>query len=102
MPDFTRSWPVGLCLLLTTAACESRPAGAAAPARAAEVGVITLRAEPVTLTTELPGRTSAYRVAEVRARVNGIVQKRLFEEGSEVQEGARLFLIDPAPYQAAS
>ncbi len=56
----------------------------------------------VTLTRELPGRTSAYRVAEVRARVNGIVLKRLFTEGSDVREGQRLFLIDPAPYQAAA
>ena len=55
----------------------------------------------MTLTRELPGRTSAFRVAEVRARVNGIVQKRLFTEGSDVKEGQPLFLIDPAPYQAA-
>jgi membrane fusion protein, multidrug efflux system len=87
--------PVGL------AACESKPAVASAPTRPVEVGVVTLRVAPVTLTTELPGRTSAYRMAEVRARVNGIVQKRLFTEGSDVKEGARLFLIDAAPYQAA-
>ncbi|HMJ11128.1 MAG TPA: efflux RND transporter periplasmic adaptor subunit, partial [Polyangiaceae bacterium] len=74
---------------------------ASAPAPPVEVGVVTLKAEPVTLTTELPGRTSAYRVAEVRARVNGIVQKRLFTEGSDVKAGERLFLIDPAPYQAS-
>jgi membrane fusion protein (multidrug efflux system) len=55
----------------------------------------------VTLTRELPGRTSAFRVAEVRARVNGIVQKRLFAEGSDVKEGQKLFAIDPAPYEAA-
>ncbi len=55
----------------------------------------------MTLTRELPGRTSAYRVAEVRARVNGIVLKRYFSEGSDVKEGQRLFQIDPAPYQAA-
>lgn len=52
------------------------------------------------MTKELPGRTSAYLVAEVRARVSGIVLKRLFEEGSEVKEGQPLYLIDPAPYQA--
>jgi membrane fusion protein (multidrug efflux system) len=63
--------------------------------------VVTLEATPVTLTRELPGRTSAFRVAEVRARVNGIVLKRLFTEGSDVKEGQRLFLIDPAPYRAA-
>jgi membrane fusion protein (multidrug efflux system) len=86
---------------LATSGCESKRAVASAPARPVEVGVVTLKTEPVTLTTELPGRTSAYRVAEVRARVNGIVQKRLFTEGSDVKEGARLFLIDPAPYQAS-
>ena len=91
----------GLLALPAVFACESKRAVASAPARPVEVGVVTLKAEPVTLTTELPGRTSAYRVAEVRARVNGIVQKRLFTEGSDVKEGARLFLIDPAPYQAS-
>jgi membrane fusion protein (multidrug efflux system) len=66
-----------------------------------EVGVVTITPAPVALTRELPGRTSAYRVAEVRARVNGIVQKRLFVEGSDVKEGQPLFRIDPAPYEAA-
>ncbi len=65
-----------------------------------EVGVVTVAPRPYTLTRELPGRTSAYRIAEVRARVSGIVLKRLFEEGSEVTEGQPLYTIDPAPYQA--
>jgi membrane fusion protein (multidrug efflux system) len=65
------------------------------------VGVVTISPAPLTLTRELPGRTSAFRVAEVRARVNGIVQKRLFTEGSDVKEGQKLFVIDPAPYEAA-
>lgn len=89
--------PAALALL---AACNRKPAAQAPPAPA-EVGVVTLAPTAVTLTRELPGRTSAYRVAEVRARVNGIVLKRLFAEGSDVKEGQRLFLIDPAPYQAA-
>jgi membrane fusion protein (multidrug efflux system) len=55
----------------------------------------------VTLTRELPGRVAAHRIAEVRARVSGIVLKRLFVEGSDVREGQLLFRIDPAPYQAA-
>ena len=80
--------------------CAKKPAPPAAPA-AVEVGVVTVTASPVTLTRELPGRTSAFRVAEVRARVNGIVQKRLFEEGSDVKAGQPLYEIDPAPYQAA-
>ena len=77
----------------------------AAPPPAAQgpvqVGVVTVAVQPVTLTRELPGRTSALRVAEVRARVNGIVQKRLFTEGTDVKQGQVLFVIDPAPYQAA-
>ncbi|HEU0033886.1 MAG TPA: efflux RND transporter periplasmic adaptor subunit [Kofleriaceae bacterium] len=86
------------------AACgkdEAPAASATAPAQPVQVGVVTIQAKPITLTKELPGRTSAFRVAEVRARVNGIVQKRLFTEGSDVKEGQVLFAIDPAPYQAA-
>src|SRR5574343_548669 len=55
----------------------------------------------VALQVELPGRVEALRTAQVRARVNGVVQKRLFTEGSLVKEGQPLFQIDPAPYQAA-
>lgn len=77
------------------AAAES---GAKAPAL--PVDVMLVKTEPVTLYRELPGRTSAYRVAQVRARVDGIVEERLFEEGSDVAAGDVLFKIDPAPYQA--
>jgi membrane fusion protein, multidrug efflux system len=87
---------LGLALV---AGCAKTPA-AAPPAGPVEVGVVTLSPTPVMLTKELPGRTSAFRVAEVRARVNGIVLKRLFTEGAEVKEGQPLFRIDPAPYQA--
>jgi membrane fusion protein (multidrug efflux system) len=73
------------------------PGGAPPPA---EVSVVMLKEEPVTLTTELPGRTSAFRVAEVRPQVNGILQKRLFVEGADVQEGQQLYQIDASPYQA--
>jgi membrane fusion protein (multidrug efflux system) len=84
------------------AGCGPRQAaGPGGPGGPLEVGVITVAAAPVTLKQELPGRVSARRVAEVRARVNGIVEKRLFEEGSEVKEGQVLYEIDPAPYQAA-
>jgi membrane fusion protein (multidrug efflux system) len=89
--------PVLLAAL--AAACGKPPA--TAPGAPVEVGVITLTPTPVTLTRELPGRTSAFRVAEVRARVNGIVLRRLFVEGSDVVEGQRLFLVDPAPFEAA-
>ena len=84
---------------LAATGCSSKaPPPAAKPV---EVGVVTVTPSSITLTKELPGRTSAFRVAEVRARVNGIVLKRLFTEGADVTEGQRLFLIDPAPYQAA-
>ena len=66
-----------------------------------EVSAITVAAQPTRLTIELPGRTAAYRVAEVRPQVSGIVQKRLFTEGSEVKAGELLYQIDPATYQAA-
>ena len=65
-----------------------------------EVGVYTLQAQPLTLTTKLPGRTASYRVAEVRPQVNGIVQKRLFTEGTEVEKGQQLYQIDARTYQA--
>lgn len=94
---------LGLGLGLGLGACKSdapaaKAAGAGAPP---QVGVITLEPRAVTLSRELPGRTSAFRIAEVRARANGIIQRRLFTEGSDVAEGAPLFKIDPAPYQAA-
>ncbi|WP_307729294.1 efflux RND transporter periplasmic adaptor subunit [Massilia agrisoli] len=66
-----------------------------------EVGVIVTKFQPVALQTELPGRVEPVRVAQVRARVNGVVLKREFTEGSEVKAGQVLFRIDPAPYQAA-
>jgi membrane fusion protein (multidrug efflux system) len=73
------------------------PGGAGGPI---EVGVLNIVPASVTLTQDLPGRISAFRMAEVRARVNGIVLKRLFTEGGEVKEGQVLYEIDPAPYQA--
>lgn len=66
-----------------------------------EVGVVTVKTEPLQITTELPGRTSAYRIAEVRPQVSGIILKRNFTEGSDVEAGVSLYQIDPATYQAA-
>jgi membrane fusion protein (multidrug efflux system) len=66
-----------------------------------EVVAVTVQPQQVVLTTELPGRTSAYLVAEIRPQVNGIIQKRLFTEGSDVKAGEVLYQIDPAPFQAA-
>lgn len=66
-----------------------------------EVGIVTLQAQSVTFYQDMPGRTSAYRVAEIRPQVSGIITRRLFTEGSDVAEGEQLYQIDPAPYQAA-
>lgn len=67
----------------------------------AEVAVITATPETVSVSRELPGRTSAYRVAQIRPQVSGIIIDRMFTEGSNVKEGQQLYQIDPAPYQAA-
>ncbi|AWK43460.1 efflux RND transporter periplasmic adaptor subunit [Photorhabdus laumondii subsp. laumondii] len=69
--------------------------------QAPEVGIVTLKTEPLMVTTELPGRTSAFRIAEVRPQVSGIILKRNYKEGSDVKAGASLYQIDPATYQAA-
>jgi membrane fusion protein (multidrug efflux system) len=66
-----------------------------------EVSTITISPRSITLTTELPGRTSAYRTAEIRPQVSGLIQKRLFTEGADVQTGQALYQIDPASFQAA-
>lgn len=71
------------------------------PSTPPEVGIIVVQPQRVTLTSELPGRTSAYLIAEVRPQVGGIVQKRLFTEGSDVKASEILYQIDPATYQAA-
>jgi membrane fusion protein (multidrug efflux system) len=73
----------------------------AQPAAVVEVGVVTVHPERVVLTTELPGRTAAYLIADVRPQVNGLIQERRFVEGSTVQAGSLLYQIDPAPYAAA-
>ena len=78
------------------------PAGGGAPSQPpAQVSVVTLVQQPVTLTTELPGRTAPYRIAEVRPQVNGVIQKRMFIEGNDVQADQQLYQIDAAPYQAS-
>ena len=94
---------VALSLL---AACGQKPAEGAGPGGGApppaEVGVVTVAPRAVGLATELPGRLEASRVAQVRARAAGILQKRLFTEGNDVKAGQPLFLIDSAPYQATA
>lgn len=70
------------------------------PRQTPQVGVVTLESQPYVLTHELPGRTAAYRIAEVRPQVDGIIQKRLFTEGGEVKAGQQLYQIDAAVYEA--
>ena len=65
------------------------------------VGVVTIEPQPVTITTELPGRTAPFEIADVRPQVGGIIQARLFTEGSIVRAGQVLYQIEPAPFQAA-
>ena len=95
---------------LALAACGKTPAPGAAPAGAAgggqqmppaEVGVVSAKSEAVPLTRDLVGRLSATRTADVRARVAGVLVKRVYTEGSDVKEGQLLFQIDPKPLQAA-
>ncbi|AHC45827.1 MexX/AxyX family multidrug efflux RND transporter periplasmic adaptor subunit [Achromobacter xylosoxidans] len=87
-------------VLLLVSACSKKEAPETAKAPA-EIGVIVAKATPTSVASELPGRLEPYREAEVRARVAGIVTRRLYEEGQEVARGAPLFQIDPAPLQAA-
>src|SRR5215216_4557890 len=102
---------VAAVVVLALAACSKGDApagpggaggggGGARPAP--EVGVVVATPTDVGLVTELPGRLEASRVAQVRARASGILQKRLFREGSDVKEGQPLFTIDSAPYAAAA
>lgn len=84
-------------LTLALAGCSETAPPAPPPP---EVRIITIRAQPITHTVELPGRVQAVRTAEVRARVDGIVQRRLYDEGSDVGAGAALFSIDPRELRA--
>jgi membrane fusion protein (multidrug efflux system) len=86
--------------LIGLAACSHKKPPPPPPPPAL-VKVVTLRAQTVSLTTVLPGRTVAYRVAEIRPQVSGVIQKRMFIEGSDVKIGQQLYQIDPALYQAA-
>ena len=112
--NFTRSrWqPLLLALALSGAlvACSDKAAapgagGSGKPGggggEPVKVGVITLQTQAQTLSSTLPGRTSAFMSAEIRPQINGIVQKRLFTEGALVKAGQALYQIDPAPYEVA-
>lgn len=89
-----------LPLVLLTSCAEPGAAASKSAPGPVEVGVITVEPTAVTLTTELPGRVAARRVAEVRARVDGIVEARSFTEGSDVEQDQELYQIEAAPYLA--
>src|SRR5512143_3592868 len=86
---------------LVVSGCGKKSSTGAPQGGPPEVGIVVIQPQRVALTTELPGRTSAYLIAEVRPQVGGIIQKRLFTEGSDVKADEVLYQIDPAPYQAA-
>lgn len=90
-----------LLIAAVTALTSCSRTQAPAPAAVPEVVTITVTQRPVLLTTELPGRTAPYRIAEIRPQVNGLILKRLFTEGADVKAGQELYQIDPAPFQAA-
>lgn len=91
---------ITLLVAISLAGCDKGEQGwGEAPPR--EVDVLSIKTEPFTVVAELPGRIEPVRVAEVRARVAGIVLKRTFEEGADVKAGDLLFQIDPAPFKAA-
>ena len=96
--------PLAVVLMLSGSlaltGCDDKPAQQGAQ-QMPEVGIVTLKSAPLQITTELPGRTNAYRVAEVRPQVSGIILKRNFTEGSDIQAGVSLYQIDPATYQAS-
>jgi membrane fusion protein (multidrug efflux system) len=86
---------------LLLAGCGKKPTGGPPPSGPPEVGIVVVKAERISLTTELSGRTAPQLIAEVRPQVGGIIQKRMFTEGSDVKAGQILYQIDPAAYQAA-
>nr|CAC41008.1 AcrA protein [Klebsiella pneumoniae] len=96
--------PLAVVLMLSGSlaltGCDDKPAQQGAQ-HMPEVGIVTLKSAPLQITTELPGRTSAYRIAEVRPQVSGIILKRNFVEGSDIQAGVFLYQIDPATYQGS-
>ncbi|WP_133624262.1 MULTISPECIES: efflux RND transporter periplasmic adaptor subunit [Erwinia] len=86
---------------LVLTGCDNKDSQQAGQQQAPEVGITTLKSAPLKITTDLPGRTSSFRIAEVRPQVSGIILKRNFVEGSDIKAGESLYQIDPATYQAA-
>ena len=100
VPRYTAIAAAALTLSLLSA-CGDKAATAGGPPPPATVSVVTVAPAAVTLSTELPGRLEASRIAQVRARTAGIVLQRVFKEGGEVKQGEVLFRIDPAQFQAS-
>ncbi|PHV29485.1 efflux transporter periplasmic adaptor subunit [Janthinobacterium sp. BJB426] len=96
---FTKKNMLIAAALLSLAAC-SKPAPEEGAAPPAAVTVLKLQAAPVVLSDELPGRVAAFRTADIRPQVGGIVLRRQFEQGADVQAGQKLFQLNPAPFQA--
>jgi membrane fusion protein, multidrug efflux system len=94
-------WMGLLIVSLMLPACGKSQGDGKNAGGAPEVAVVTLKTERVPITTELPARTATYMIAEVRPQVTGIIQKRLFAEGTDVKAGDVLYQIDPATYEAA-
>lgn len=90
-----------LAIAITQASCGGKSAGGQGMGGPAAVGVVVAAIQPVGLTTDLSGRTSAYLVSEVRPQVSGVVKARLFQEGAYVRAGQSLYQIDPATYRAS-
>lgn len=91
---------ITLFSVVLLSACDKQQA--APQQQIPQVSFVTLQAETISLSTELPGRTSAFRVAEIKPQVSGLIQKRQFTEGADIKAGQLLYQIDPAPLQAAA
>ncbi len=98
MTDASIKLAGSLFLIASLVGCNKKPT--MPPPATPEVAVVVIQPQAVQITEELPGRVSAFRVAQVRARVDGVILKREFVEGSDVKVGQLLYAIDPAPYQA--
>lgn len=93
--------PLFVAVLFVGCDASSPAAGPPGTVPVPEVGIVTVTPRPATLTTELPGRTAPYRIAEVRPQVGGIIKERRFLEGGQIAAGQVLYQIDPGLYQAA-
>ncbi len=102
MPNILLRGAAAALLLIALASCGPKAAGGPDPNAPTPVGYVVARVGPVPLTADLSGRTSAFMVSEVRPQVSGVIQARLFQEGSLVRAGQPLYQIDPATYRATA